>query len=109
LQVLFSSYDVAVGHLRRYDRRSLAREFEGLGLRIEKMSYWGAVLVPLLLLRKVVLAKGQRSEAEIIRAGLEPPGRLTHAGLRTLMKLETSLGVAPPFGTSLMLRGRRTE
>lgn len=108
LQPLFSVYDTAAGHQRRYNRRRLADEFSGLDFRIDHLRYWGAGLVPLLLLRKLVLAaRRRRSDAETIRMGLEPPGRLTHAGLRALMRLETALWPAPPVGASLVLAGRR--
>ena len=109
LQMLFSSYDTATGHCRRYNRSSLAAEFDGLAFRIDYLRYWGASLVPLLALRNLVLAARRPKADEIVRIGFEPPSRLTHAGLRALMRVETSIWPAAPVGASLMLVASRTE
>jgi SAM-dependent methyltransferase len=108
LQPLFSPYDTAAGHHRRYDRRSLAAEFERFAFRIDTLQYWGAGLVPLLLLRKLVLAIRSGDDAEIIRTGFQPPGQWAHAALLALMRFETAVWPAPPAGSSLLLAGRRT-
>ena len=109
LQALFSSYDTATGHCRRYDRGSLAAEFDGLAVRIDYLRYWGATLVPLLALRNLVLAARRPEADEIVRIGFEPPSRFAHAGLRALMRVETSVWPAAPVGASLMLVASRTE
>lgn len=103
---LFSAYDVAAGHVRRYDRDSLVAELAGRDLRVLDVRYWGLSLVPLLLLRKLVL-RGTRSAEQTIRSGFRPPGRLTNALLRGLMRVETALFARPPLGTSLLLYGRK--
>ena len=39
LQRLWSQWDVALGHHRRYDKRALAATFEGTRLRVRELSY----------------------------------------------------------------------
>jgi SAM-dependent methyltransferase len=106
LQWLFSAYDVAAGHLRRYDRRSLAAELAGTGLAIRDVAYWGLLLVPLLAARKRML-RTDASRDQIIRAGFCPPGRFVEWALRVLMRVESTLAPRPPLGTSLLLAGQR--
>jgi SAM-dependent methyltransferase len=105
-RALWSAYDVAAGHVRRYDRASLAAEFHGTGLEVLDVRYWGLSLVPLLMARRLALAGG-RSAGEIIRTGFRPPGRFSHAVLAALMHAETAVTARPPLGTSLLLAGRR--
>jgi len=105
LQSLFSTYDEAAGHVRRYDKRTLASEFEGSGLAVLDLRYWGLCLVPLLALRKLILRK-HRQAATTIRTGFRPPGALAHALLRGFMRMEVALWSRPPIGTSLLLVGR---
>jgi SAM-dependent methyltransferase len=103
-QWLFSPYDEAAGHVRRYGRATL-RADAGDGLEVRDVRYWGLLLVPLLLLRKMVVRGG--SAQGRVRRGFDPPGRLAHAVLRALLRLETAVLTRPPLGTSLLLGGRR--
>jgi SAM-dependent methyltransferase len=105
-QWLMSAYDRAAGHLRRYSRATLSAEFAGTGLEILDTRYWGLLLVPLLLARKLVVRETENRDA-CIRSGFEPPGRLAHALLRTLMRTETALCSRPWQGSSLLLAGRK--
>ena len=105
LQSLFSAYDVAAGHLRRYSRGSLANELAGLPGTMSALRYWGLSLVPLLALRKLLV--GKEPDASTIRSGFEPPGAFVHAGLKALMAAELALVKDPPVGTSVMAALRR--
>jgi SAM-dependent methyltransferase len=108
LQWLYSAYDETVGHQRRYDRRSLAREIEGLDLDLVEVRFWGLALVPVLMLRKALLGIRRRPAAEIIRRGFRPPGSLANALLSGLGRLESAIvGGRPPLGTSVLLAARR--
>lgn len=102
LPTLRSAYDRAAGHLRRYTARSLAAELDGLGLETRVLRYWGLSLVPLLLARKVALARGG---PRTIDRGFRPPHAGVNAVLVGLMRLETALLRAPPLGTSVMYAG----
>ena len=106
LNALHSAYDDAAGHIRRYNRDSLTAEFAGTGLRVRDVRYWGFALVPLLLARRLWLGR-TKPDADTIRKGFQPPGRLTHAILRALTRFETALWSRPFVGTSVLLSGTR--
>jgi SAM-dependent methyltransferase len=105
MRALFSGYDVAAGHLRRYAPASLRADLEKGGLEVRDVRYWGLSLVPLLFLRKALL-RG-RAGPEVIREGFQPPGAFAHAVLLGMMHLETALLSRPVLGTSLLAAARR--
>ncbi len=51
-QALYSDYDRAAGHVRRYSLNQLVKVAEQNGLKARACTYWGLPLVPLLILRK---------------------------------------------------------
>jgi SAM-dependent methyltransferase len=104
---LFSGYDVAAGHLRRYDPATLRADIEGAGFEVRDVRYWGLVLVPLLLARKALL-RG-RSGPEVIREGFQPPRPWVNRALIALMRAETALFARPPLGTSLLAVARKRD
>jgi len=53
-QSLYSNYDRAAGHVRRYNTKQLAHVAERSGFKVRAITYWGLPLLPLLLLRKAV-------------------------------------------------------
>ncbi len=68
-QRLFSAYDRAVGHVRRYDARSLAQAARQSGMTLERWTYWGLPMIPLLVLRKLWVA--MRPDERVVSAGFE--------------------------------------
>jgi SAM-dependent methyltransferase len=56
-QWLYSAYDQMDGHKRRYSIGTLQRATERNGYAAVRLSYWGLPLVPLVVLRKVWLAR----------------------------------------------------
>jgi SAM-dependent methyltransferase len=107
LQALFSAYDTAAGHLRRYSRGALAAELAGLPGELAAIRYWGLGLVPVIALRSLVV--GQRPEENTIRKGFEPPNQAAHRALKALMWAELRLARNPPLGTSVMAVVQRRE
>lgn len=103
--LLFSQYDIVAGHVRRYRHGNLTRVFEQSGLAPESVRYWGMLMLPVALARKVRLTF--TSKEETIRAGFEPPNQFARRVLGGMMNLETSLPSPVPFGTSLLAWGRR--
>lgn len=56
VQSLFSNYDNAVGHLRRYNKQDFLEIKRHLKINILSMNYWGLSLLPILFLRKIILS-----------------------------------------------------
>ena len=96
---LFSRYDEAAGHLRRYDHELLATSAARAGLAVRRWTYWGFSMTPLLWLRRLRLALSGGDD-DIIRKGFEPPGALANRLLLPWSRCEP----LPQhfFGTSLM-------
>jgi SAM-dependent methyltransferase len=100
---LFSAYDRAVGHLRRYTIRSLSAVARQSGMRIASWTYWGMPLLPLLLLRKIWVA--HKPVDDIVSAGFDADSLLRDRLLAFLARCErVPQHVA---GTSLMAALRR--
>jgi SAM-dependent methyltransferase len=104
-EALFSRYDVAAGHLRRYDRKSLAALLEKAGLEAIDVLEWGFSLLPLLLLRKAMMAS--TPEERILERGFKPPGQAVNAMLLKLLHLELALPHRILPGTSVMAFARK--
>jgi len=74
MQPLYSKFDRAVGHFRRYSIDGLWRVAQGSGMTVSDWSYWGLPLTPLLALRKVWLTG--RPQGKIISEGFNSRGPL---------------------------------
>lgn len=83
----FCDYDRAVGHIRRYDAKSLGEELRAAGFSMGRYSYWGAPYIPLLVARKR-LHRNLSSEGEVISKGLYPRGALGNSALYLLGAFE---------------------
>ena len=107
LSALFSDYDRAAGHVKRYGRRGLVREIQAAELEPVLTRFWGFTSVALLAMRKALVrgAMGM-DERAIIRKGFAPPNRLLSIALRCIMRIETAIPLAPPIGASLLLAAR---
>tara|TARA_R110000823_G_scaffold315475_1_gene447760 strand:+ start:16465 stop:17256 length:792 start_codon:yes stop_codon:yes gene_type:complete len=110
-QMLFSRYDVVVGHLRRYTLKSLTRLAESAGIRVHACGYWGLSLVPVAALRKLMLSTwGRRfTDGQVLTHGLKPPGAFANQALATLGACETALFARTWLGTSVMLIGTKAN
>jgi SAM-dependent methyltransferase len=102
--LFFSDFDRRVGHLRRYTRGSLAKLLESCGVEAPTLWPWGLPMVPLLFARRALLRTS--GTADIIRAGLVPPNRISRFLLHSLKNIETALPFSMPFGTSILAWGR---
>lgn len=109
LQSLYSKFDVAVGHCRRYDKGTLESELAKAGVRKVDDRYWGLTMLPLLALRKLWLSlRGDSPDkgTTVVQRGLVPPGKLADVVLTSMMRLETGAIGNPPLGTSLLYVGK---
>ena len=104
-QAVYSRYDAVLGHCRRYDRPGLRRHLEEAGLAVVSMRYWGLLLLPVALARKLYVDHMGSPEA-IMKAGFAPPGRWASALLSSALAIE-SIFPAPPIGASLLAIARR--
>jgi SAM-dependent methyltransferase len=102
--LLFSEYDKAAGHVRRYTQGSLARLLGRCGVETQAIQPWGLLMVPLLFVRKAFLRRGKTADA--IRAGFVPPNAVSRLLLHGMKNIETGLPFAMPFGTSILAWGR---
>jgi SAM-dependent methyltransferase len=98
LPSLFSRYDEAAGHLRRYTPRALLEVGRACGLETVSWSYWGLPLLPLAIARKGVVRRG--TPGQVLRAGFAPPSARMGRALASWARLER----LPQhwLGTSLM-------
>jgi len=94
-QFLYSNYDRAAGHVRRYSIRQLEEVALQNGLKVHLTTYWGLSLVPLLLARKVL------NLADVDgKTGFDSRGHLTNG----LLSLFAQCEMLPQrfLGTSVM-------
>jgi SAM-dependent methyltransferase len=104
---LYSRYDAAQGHVKRYTARVLRTELHAAGFTLAQHGYWGLTLLPVLLARKLML---QLTPAErVVAAGFEPGSALVQGVLDTLQRGECATRVLWPVGISLVAIARREE
>ena len=101
---LWSRWDVALGHHRRYDRGSFRRAVAGLPLELVELDYLFPELVPLAFVRKLAMRRPD-AEADVEFPELPAPANelLYRIGLASLR-----LRRAWPLGTSLLAVLRRS-
>ncbi|MQW76405.1 methyltransferase domain-containing protein [Nocardioides sp. dk4132] len=92
---LWSGHDVALGHLRRYERADLASLLEGAGLEVVDIRSWNVLLRPVARMRR----KNNESESE-----MEEVHPVLNAGLRAAVASERFLPVHRLPGISLVAR-----
>lgn len=103
LQVLYSKYDRAVGHLRRYDKKLFKKLIKKISSKSISMNYWGFCLLPLLLLRKMILIfYGKHSHNKIVKSGWET-NNFINFFMKNIMRIELKLLKNQLLGSSLMV------
>jgi SAM-dependent methyltransferase len=98
LRALWSRWDVALGHYRRYVKSSLRHVFEGLPVEWIEVSYLFPEMVPLGLIRKWTAAQCAGAENEAEFPELSRPVNLA---LYAIARVSFALRGLVPFGTSL--------
>ena len=84
---LFSNYDRAAGHVRRYLAPDLTDLVESLGLQVAQWSYWGWPLRPLLHIRQRRL-RDATDHDEILRDGFSSRSNFVNSALWLLSQAE---------------------
>jgi hypothetical protein len=83
IQWLFSDYDRAAGHVRRYSLHQLTHVAQQNGYEIQNVTYWGLPLFPLLLVRKHLSLQASNGSA-----GFDAGGSLMNDLLAGLSQFE---------------------
>lgn len=96
---LYSSYDKVQGHVKRYTMDVLKKELDAAGYDIQKITYWGMVLWPIVCLRKFLLRFFPEKDA--VRVSY-PSSPFVDFIMGIMMRMELLLGSRWPFGTSIM-------
>ena len=112
LQCFFSEFDEIMGHYRRYSKKELQLEIEGLAVDVVDVYYWGMAMLPLLVARKMFMKAFNFSKKKTIRYGFNFPScfsKVMDGILKVLMRLEIKLISNPPIGTSLMLIAQKNK
>jgi SAM-dependent methyltransferase len=95
---MWSGHDVALGHVRRYERQGLLDLVERHGFVVHDITSWNVLLRPVARLRRS--SNESESEMEHVAAPI-------NAGLRTAVALESLLPVDRFRGLSLVVRAFR--
>ena len=99
---LFSKYDNAVGHIRRYKKENLRNLLVKNNFKIFLIKYWGFLLVPLLFLRKVMTNLSKKNKEEIIKKGMDTQPKIILFVINMLKYLELKLFKVSILGSSLV-------
>jgi SAM-dependent methyltransferase len=86
-QCAYSTYDKAVGHVRRYSIGTLQKTAQRNHLETTSWTYWGLPLVPTLLLRKLWLM-GWQDQDKIVSVGLDSRTPAINKALGILSRCE---------------------
>jgi SAM-dependent methyltransferase len=98
---MYSRYDKAVGHFRRYNLHSLNKVLLINNFRVIEASYWGFFLLPLLYLRKF-LENDNSSKDTIISKGFRPPNKIFSFTMKIISNIENLFLKKPFTGSSIM-------
>jgi len=96
---LYSKYDKAVGHVRRYSKSLVRKKFSQIDGQALQMQYWGVALYFLALLRKGMYLFNSKN---VVKNGFKPPFKIINSVFIFFSKIEKRLLKSPLFGSSLM-------
>ena len=95
-----SKYDEAIGHLRRYTKKSLTGLLHENNLQLHALQYWAMGLIPFALCRRLLFGFLPLNEDRMIEMGMKPMNSIADRLLRMIMLTETKFFTAPPIGAS---------
>lgn len=99
-QFIFSTWDKALGHFRRYSKSSLIRVIKAAGLQIRTISYWNMLsLIPAIIIR----GRDRFRQSTTLKAEFPWIPSYVNEGLKQWGRLELSAisTMSLPFGLSL--------
>lgn len=103
---LRSAHDERVHNARRYTRRSLRPLLEWAGFMVRDMWHWNALLLPLMVLQRKVLARWQGARSDV--ALMPPPIETMFRGITRVEAALAGAGVRFPAGGSLLVVAERS-
>jgi SAM-dependent methyltransferase len=109
---LFTEFDAIQGHRRRYVPEGLRNVFDGTGLDVEQLFWWGEWMVPILRMsRQKPTSLPGESMAQIYRRYLELPPWPASLVFKAAFALEKNRAIRGKLrvGTSLFAVARRTK
>ncbi len=106
MQMLWSQWDVALGHFRRYGKSELRRAFAGLPVQWLEVSYLFPEMVPLGLVRK--LRRPSHAAPGRDETDLPALPRTVNGALYVIARLSFAARAGAPLGTSILGALRRT-
>ncbi|WP_372735662.1 class I SAM-dependent methyltransferase [Nocardioides sp.] len=101
---MWSGHDVALGHVRRYERQELLDLVESHGFVVHDIASWNVLLRPVAKLRR---AYGNDAATDEGRSEMEAVAAPINAGLRAAIAIESLLPVDRLPGLSLVVRAFR--
>jgi SAM-dependent methyltransferase len=101
MKVLYSTWDTALGHFRRYDRKGLTMAFRESGFEVLECSYCFPEMVPLAFVRRLSRRKKGASSAEFPNLP-----RIVDKILWIVCRTSGRLRRCWPLGTSLLIVGK---
>jgi ubiquinone/menaquinone biosynthesis C-methylase UbiE len=103
-QWLFSDFDEAIGHFRRYSKRTLTSELERSGLQVLQMKYlFGFLVLPAIVLRRIPFLFGRRSNFTQVSKDSKwsgKLGKLLSVPINLILRIEKRL--EPPTGLTIV-------
>lgn len=108
---LWSYFDEASHHVRRYERAELQARLEASGFRVEYLSAYMLSIYPLVWLNRRLLNRAPRNGGDQAEEELRiiPGINAILAGILSLEARLVARGVRLPFGTSLIAVARRVD
>lgn len=103
-QWLLSAHDHRVHNVRRTTAGALSRDLAAAGFTQVRARYWNTLLLPLMILQRKVLARGNDGETMSDVAAFSP---IIDATFYALTALERRLGLKLPAGGSVLATARK--
>ncbi len=108
LTALWSGWDVALGHHRRYDRAGLRRTLSGLPVQVIEISYLFPEMIPLALVRKRLKTAPPNGRPAIESAAFPDLPGIVNDVLYALGRCSLAVRRHAPTGSSLLTVLRKT-
>jgi SAM-dependent methyltransferase len=108
-QWLFSDFDVAIGHYRRYSKSSLKNLLSESNFTESKISFIFLIFVfPSLVLRRIPYLLGRKRNEQVVGKSLNSQNKVIHLIqplLKLVLRLESKVSI--PFGLSLISSSKK--